>query len=136
MMSKSRSIAAALVTGLAFAPAGLYAQRVDRVGAQEILVEALRYMIEVEFESKFSDPVLVGARLSPGLADSIGIESSGIEEAVGQALGIPIQGYRVDTFCDMNRHTPYLRSLHAGLLRPPSRRRTSPPSSQQGSSTS
>jgi len=114
-MAKRRRFGVLVGTVLAVIPACLSSQQLDQAGAEEILVQALRYMIEVEFESKFSDPVITGAGFGSELADSTGLDLSGVTEAVAQALGIRVQGYRKNTFCDMNKHTPHLRSRDADL---------------------
>ena len=116
MKQLPRSVAvAALLVGLGIAGPGVRAQQLDRTQARDILVEALRYAIEVHLESRYSYPVLLRATVDPELADSLGFDPTGIVEAVSQELGIPIQEYRADTFCDTDRYEPHLRSRPADL---------------------
>ena len=116
MKQRSWSVTvAALLVGLGIAGPGVRAQQLDRTQARDILVEALRYVIEVHLESRYSYPVLLRATVDPELADSLGFDPTGIVEAASQELGIPIQEYRADTFCDTDRYRPYLRSRQADL---------------------
>ena len=116
MRQRSWSVTvAALLGGLVIAGPDVRAQQLDRAQAQGILVEALRYVIEVHLESRYSYPVLLDATVDPEFADSMGFDPTGMAEAVSQELGIPIQDYDEGTFCDTDRYWPHLRSRQADL---------------------
>jgi hypothetical protein len=99
----------------AFAPVSLAPQQVDSATAEEVLVRAIRFMIEEELGSNHSDPILTGIRVGSTLRDTLGLVPSELSEAVSSALGIRIQNYEENTFCDVDLDPPYRRSRDADL---------------------
>ncbi len=98
------------ITPLAVLPPILDAQ-VTGVDAEEVLKRTVEYVLGQTPQGKYSNPVIVSARINEELAANIGIVPTDLTEIVSTLTEIPV--WDGEKFCDTSMDPPHWRMNNA-----------------------
>ncbi len=89
-------------------------QDARRAEVEAVLAEAVRYIVQEQTDRGHENPGLRGVGLAPGLAEALGVDSTGLPEAVSRRSGVPVWDGSPESYCDISGYRPYQRFVDPG----------------------
>jgi len=89
-------------------------QDAKRADVEAILAEAVRYIVQERTDRGHENPGLRNVRLAPGLAEALGVDPTGLPEAVSRRSGVPVWDGSPESYCDISGYKPYRRFVNPG----------------------
>jgi hypothetical protein len=89
-------------------------QDARRADVEALLSEAVRYIVHGRTDRGYENPGLTSVGLSPGIAEALGVDPTGLLEAVSRRSGVPVWDGSRETYCDISGYRPYKRFVNPG----------------------